>query len=81
VWREAVANDHVCVTPNVRDQAQNDNAQAAQHRQPGGGAYGPDTCQQGLVWREVTPADHVCVTPQTRDSATDDNRHAAQRRL
>lgn len=81
VWREAITNDHVCVTPNVRDQAQNDNAQAALRRQPGGGAYGPDTCQQGFVWREVTPADHVCVSPQTRAGVASDNQHAGERRL
>ena len=32
VWREAVASDHVCVTPPRRQQARNDNAQAAARR-------------------------------------------------
>ena len=81
VWREAVANDHVCVPPAERGAAKADNAQAEQRRQPGGGASGPDTCRQGFVWREVNPADHVCVTPQTRARAADDNQHAAERRL
>ncbi|GCE18699.1 hypothetical protein KDK_24990 [Dictyobacter kobayashii] len=29
VWREAFANDHVCVTPQERSQAAYDNSQAA----------------------------------------------------
>lgn len=81
VWREAVANDHVCVFPQTRDQARQDNANAAARRQPGGGASGPDTCRRSFVWREATPADHVCVTPQVRAATKDDNRHAAERRV
>src|SRR5947209_7186538 len=61
VWREAVSNDHVCVSGQARDQARADNAHAAERRQPGGGASGPDTCKQGFVWREAIPSDHVCV--------------------
>lgn len=79
VWREANSTDHVCVTPEVRQQAKNDNAQAAQHRNPNGGAYGPDTCLQGFVWREAFPGDHVCVTPQTRSQAALDNNAARNR--
>ncbi|MEV7442384.1 hypothetical protein AB0O22_14660 [Streptomyces sp. NPDC091204] len=37
------------------------------HRQPGGGAYGPDTCQPGYVWRDSFDGDSYCVTPATRD--------------
>ncbi|QND44652.1 hypothetical protein HB780_02380 (plasmid) [Rhizobium lusitanum] len=80
VWRELIPNDHVCVTPQTRQQGQNDNAQAMQRRNPAGGPYGPDTCKQGFVWRELTPNDHVCVTPQTRQQGRDDNAQAAQRR-
>lgn len=80
VWREAVPGDHVCVRPNVRDQAAADNARADSRRQPGGGAYGPDTCEQGYVWREATPGDTVCVKPETREQATADNRAANSRR-
>jgi hypothetical protein len=32
VWREAVADDHICVTPATRDQARADNAHAAERR-------------------------------------------------
>lgn len=79
VWREASPNDHVCVTPNVREQARDDNAQAGSHRNPNGGAYGPDTCLQGFVWRDAFAGDHVCVTPRTRDQAAQDNRWAQAR--
>lgn len=81
VWREAVANDHVCVPPAEREAAKADNAQGGQRRQSGGGASGPDTCRQGFVWREVIPTDHVCVTPQTRARVVDDNQLAAEQRL
>lgn len=80
VWREALANDHVCVVPATRDQARADNAQAGARRNPQG-AFGPDSCKQGFVWREATPADHVCVTVQTRSATAEDNRHAAERRV
>jgi hypothetical protein len=73
VWREANSSDHVCVTPQVRDQARSDNAQAAARRSPTGGPSGPDTCVQGFVWREAFSGDHVCVTPQTRSEAAQDN--------
>jgi hypothetical protein len=79
VWREASPADHVCVTPAVRAQTANDNAQAASRR-TGSGPYGPDTCKEGFVWRDAYPHDHVCVTPATRTQATSDN-SAAQSRL
>jgi hypothetical protein len=79
VWREAVPGDHVCVTPETRTQAAQDNSLAASRRSPTGGAYGPDTCLQGYVWREAVPGDHVCVTPETRTQAADDNSQAASR--
>ena len=80
VWREAFPGDHVCVTPETRQQALHDNYHAAARRQPGGGAYGPNTCRQGFVWREAFPADRVCVTPDTRARTAADNRQAAARR-
>jgi hypothetical protein len=80
VWREAIPGDHVCVTPEVRDQAAEDNRLADSRRSPTGGDYGPDTCLQGYVWREAVPSDHVCVTPETRDQAAEDNRLADSRR-
>lgn len=71
VWRDAIDKDHVCVVPQSRDEAAQDNAAAASRREPG--AYGPDTCKQGYVWREVVPTDHVCVTPQVRDRTRAEN--------
>jgi uncharacterized membrane protein len=81
VWREADANDRVCVTPQVRTQTRNENAAAASRREPNGGPYGPDTCKQGYVWREATPTDRVCVTPQVRSQAAEDNQRAIDRRV
>src|SRR5262249_30623528 len=79
VWREAVAGDHVCVTPATRDQAAADNLQAAARRSPTGGEFGVDTCLTGFVWREATPTDHVCVIPKTRDQTAADNKLAQSR--
>ena len=80
VWREAYRGDHVCVTPQMRDQAASDNRRANARREPNGGAYGRDTCRQGYVWREARSGDHVCVTPEVRSQTASDNRHAAARR-
>lgn len=80
VWRDAFANDHVCVTVATRSQAAADNAAAASRRSPNGGAFGPDTCLQGFVWRQAIPADHVCVTVATRSQAAADNAAGASRR-
>jgi hypothetical protein len=80
VWREAFHGDYVCVTPEVRQQASEDNGQAGARVSPSGGAYGPDTCSPGYVWREASPSDHVCVTPETRQRAAEDNARAHRRR-
>lgn len=80
VWRDAAPNDHVCVTPAVREQARIDNSFADQRRSPTGGAYGPNTCIQGYVWRDAFPGDVVCVTPKTRAQAYQDNSLAASRK-
>jgi hypothetical protein len=80
VWREARADDHVCVTPATRSQTWADNAAAASRRNPAGGPFGPDTCLPGYVWREAFLGDHVCVTPATRSQAAADNAQAAGRR-
>src|SRR4051794_3305590 len=80
VWREAVTNDHVCVTPAVRTQTQQDNGLADSRRNPNGGPYGPDTCLVGYVWREAVANDHVCVTGATREQARSDNAAADSRR-
>jgi Zn ribbon nucleic-acid-binding protein len=79
VWREASANDHVCVAPGTRAQARDDNAHAGERVNRNNHDYGPDTCTYGYVWRETTPLDHVCVTPGTRAQAADDNAHNRER--
>ena len=76
VWREAFSGDHVCVPPDTRQRAWDDNAQAAQRKQPGS-----DFCVSGYVWRETVPTDHVCVTPDIRSAAAEDNRLAAERMM
>jgi hypothetical protein len=78
VWRDAVANDHVCVTGATRGQAAADNAQAAARRDPNG-PYGPYTCVNGYVWREAIPTDYVCVIPAVRSRTAADNASRADR--
>jgi hypothetical protein len=73
VWREALADDTICVTPAERTKARKQNAKANLRRNPGGGAYGPDTCRNGYVWRDAAEDDHVCVTPAERDQAAAQN--------
>jgi hypothetical protein len=73
VWREAVPADHVCVTPAERAVTEQENRDAASHRQPQGGAFGPDTCASGFVWRDAFDGDHVCVTPAARQQAANDD--------
>lgn len=80
VWRGAVANDHLCVRPDVRTQAARDNAEAATRMTPNG-PYGIDVCLQGFVWREAVQGDHVCVTEATRAQTRSDNLAAATRRV
>jgi len=75
VWREAVANDHVCVTSDTRRQVQQDNVQARVRV----AQTNSDGCSGGYVWREATRADHVCVTPPVRAQAMADNAAAASR--
>ena len=81
VWREARTTDHVCVTPYVRTRTAQENANAAQFRDPNGGPYGPDTCLQGYVWRDAFVGDHVCVTGAIRSEAATDNAAAESRKL
>jgi hypothetical protein len=80
VWRQATAQDHVCVTPAVRARAARDNALAASRRSPAPGTFGPDLCAPGYVWREAVPGDDVCVTPATWQQVHDDNLTAGARR-
>jgi hypothetical protein len=81
VWRGALPNDRVCVTPARRDTTARENTEGSQHR-AGGGAYGPDTCVNGYVWRDAVANDHVCVlfASGSRDAARQDNASAASRR-
>jgi len=78
VWREAFPRDYACVTPDVREQAQRDNAATASRYAPG--AYGPDTCLTPFVWRDAFPGDKVCVTTSARDQARYENQLSANRR-
>ncbi|HEX4815227.1 MAG TPA: hypothetical protein VFV66_20990 [Nonomuraea sp.] len=78
VWREARPSDHVCVTPQVREQVRRDN-QVRLSRWVSG-PYGPHTCISGYVWREAFPGDDVCVTPAVHRQALADNAAAASRR-
>ena len=80
VWREARSGDTVCVTPAVRSRTAQENATAADRREPNGGPYGPATCKQGFVWREAFDGDVVCVTPDIRDQTLADNAAAESRK-
>ena len=77
VWRLAGPDDKTCVTPDVYEQAQADNAAAAERREVA--SDGPDTCVQGYVWRNAFPGDVVCVTTELRAQAEADNAAAAER--
>jgi hypothetical protein len=79
VWREAFADDTVCVTPGERTLARKQNQKANLRKNPFGGAYGPDTCRNGYVWRDATEGDHVCVTPGERSQAAQQNADAPAR--
>ena len=61
--------------PDVRAQAQADNAEAHNRVSPGGG----DTCRSGFVWRAAFNGDNVCVTPATRTQTAEDNAKAGER--
>jgi hypothetical protein len=73
VWRDAQDGDGVCVTPAERAEAKAQNANGANNRVAGGGAYGPNTCRNGYVWREAFGGDVVCVTPYERQKAKNQN--------
>jgi hypothetical protein len=81
VWREAIDKDHVCVTPESRQQARTDNAARASRVSRTGGASGADTCVSGYVWREAVPSDHVCVLPQVREQVRRENSQIEQNRV
>ena len=70
VWREAFPGDYVCVTPEARSQAAQDNRsiEGSNDHQ-----FSPEACRPGYVWREARPQDHVCVTPAVRQQTWIDN--------
>lgn len=65
VWREAFANDQVCVTPTDRSTVAQENASGPYHTN----YYTPYPywCLNGYVWRQAKPTDYVCVVPASRD--------------
>ena len=79
VWREAVPDDHVCVTSKTHLQTLEDNMLAGQRRDPKGGPFGANTCQSGFVFRDAFDGDQVCVTVETRTNVALDNREALNR--
>jgi hypothetical protein len=84
VWRVSTPDDLVCVTPETREMVAEDNALAAERKDPecatGDCEWGPDQCLPGYVWRVITPDDLVCVTPEMRDLVAEDNFLAAERK-
>lgn len=72
VWRDAIPGDHVCVIPQRRAIAANENATAGLRVDPNG-AYGPNSCKQGFVWREAYQGDVVCVTAARRTQVHQEN--------
>jgi hypothetical protein len=80
VWREARPGDLVCVTPESREQAANENRLAKERRNPRGN-YGPLTCIQHFVWREAFNGDAACVPPERRLAVRQENAAAANRRI
>ncbi|MDV3243075.1 MAG: hypothetical protein LOY00_15120 [Methylocaldum sp.] len=78
VWRAARADDLVCVIPQSRPLAADENAKAPFRREPGprDGVY---YCLSGFVWREAYEGDTVCVTPAARQRVWEENALAASR--
>ena len=72
VWRDAIPGDHVCVVPDSRSTAANENANAGSRVDPAG-AYGPNSCVVGFVWREAYSGDVVCVTGDRRSAVRQEN--------
>jgi hypothetical protein len=73
VPRNAGPGDQVCVTKQIAAQVAQENSNAANLREPNGGAYGPETCKPGYVWREAFAGDAVCVTPDQRQQTWNQN--------
>jgi hypothetical protein len=76
VWREASADDRVCVTVESRLQVRRENHVASERVNPNG-IYGQNTCVSGYVWREAYSGDIVCVTSDRRAQVRQENAEAA----
>jgi fibronectin type 3 domain-containing protein len=79
VWREAISDDHVCVTGDIRTQTALENTLITERRSTTDRTYGLDTCVFGYVWREAFAGDNVCVPGTSRDQAATDNAAARSR--
>lgn len=77
VWREAFANDQVCVTSTDRSIVAQENAAGPSHTNYGT-SY-PYWCLSGYVWRQAKPSDYVCVVPASRDRERSDDALAESR--
>lgn len=80
VWRDAIPGDHVCVTPDRRTLAAQENGVAGARVDPGG-AYGPNSCLSGYVWREAYVGDVVCVVPDRRSQVAQENADGPSHRV
>lgn len=80
VWREAVADDYVCVRPAQRTLAAKENRLASWRVDPAG-KDGPESCRSGFVWREALDGDVVCVTPARRTQVQRENANGPSLRV
>ena len=77
VERNAGHSDQVCVSPQSRERAQQENARTVMLW--GAGSYGPRTCAMGFVWREAFVGDLVCVREDIRTLVEQENQLAVSR--
>jgi hypothetical protein len=70
VWREADAQDFVCVTPDMRALVASENVDGTINRV----SATDNTCKSGFVWRDAFDGDGVCVSPAARDRVHQENR-------
>ncbi|SJM30639.1 hypothetical protein [Mesorhizobium delmotii] len=80
VWRDARPGDGVCVIPQSRTLAADENAKAHLRREPGP-RDGVFWCLSGFVWREAFQGDTVCVIPAARQRVRDENALASSRTI
>jgi hypothetical protein len=77
VWRNAFANDQVCVTLTDNFVVAQENAAGPSHTNFST-SY-PYWCLSGYVWRQAKPTDYVCVVPASRDRERANNGNAESR--